>query len=232
MARVIGLLVVLLSLWRADSSRAETLEGVLHVSGSTAHVLRWTLVRDADAVTWRSWYRTTSGAIDAEDELRWDGDSLGSYRYTRTPIGETASVVRAGDSLIYRQTRAGVLRQRREPFHPDVLAGPMPIPFAQRHWQRLERAASAFASGTPSSISCGRSPSASNGILRIRRRARAARSCAWLRTAPSCGWSSRRCSSCSHPMARAFVLSSDGCCRWPWKAEASAPSTASSSSRR
>ena len=231
MARVIGLLVVLLSMWRADSSRADTLEGVLHVSGSTAHVLRWTLVRDADAVAWRSWYRTTSGAIDAEDELRWDGDLLGSYRYTRTPIGEIASVVRAGDSLIHRQTRAGVLRQRREPFHPDVLAGPMQSrsPSATGSgW----RAASAFASGTPSSISCGRSPSASNGILRIRRRARAARSCAWLRTAPSCGWLSRRCSSCSHPMARAFVLSSDGCCRWPWKAETSAPSTASSSSRR
>lgn len=118
--------------------RAETLLGAVYPSGSHAgEPLRWELQRETAVPVWRSWYRTASGEVRAEDELRWDGTGLASYRYVRVPIDEVASVTHEGGDLVYRQTLKGDHRERREPYRPDLLVGPMPIIYVQRHWDRL-----------------------------------------------------------------------------------------------
>ena len=137
LAFVAAILLVLLG--ALDPARADTLSGRVYAPDARVGsvLFTWELERDLTTGHWRSAYRTLQGALAAEDEVRWDGDVFRSYRYTRPPIGEVASVERRGGELLYRQVVKGAARERREPFDDRVTVGPTVIRWAQRHWDKL-----------------------------------------------------------------------------------------------
>ncbi len=131
--------IIFVFLGTVDRARADTLMGRIYApDAKTGRVLfTWRLERDVTTGRWRSTYRTLAGTLAAEDEVAWDGDVFRTYRYTRPPIGEVASVERRGRELLYRQVVNGVARERREVFDERMTVGPTVIPWVQRHWEML-----------------------------------------------------------------------------------------------
>jgi hypothetical protein len=134
-----ALLVVLVA---HVAARAETLTGRVQRLGAErdAGVLTWRLERDGDRV-WRSWYRMPDGSLAAEDEVVWEGGALKRYRHHRPPIGETASVERQGNELVYTLSRGGERWERRSAVEAPYTVGPTVVAHVQRHWEALSRGA-------------------------------------------------------------------------------------------
>jgi hypothetical protein len=118
---------------------AETVTGRVYGLDTQRQVVlfRWEFERDPTGRRWRSWYWTPDGQVAAEDEVIWDGATFAVYRYMRPPVGETASVERRGDVLVYRQVLRGTARESQETFDDRVAVGPTVIPWVQRQWERF-----------------------------------------------------------------------------------------------
>ena len=118
---------------------SETLQGSIYAPKSRRAVTLYvfSVDRDQDSGIWRASYRSVKGDLVAEDEVTLVDGQLQRYRYSRPNIGETASVERVGDEILFVQELGGRRRERREKFDATVTVGPTIIPYIQQHWDAL-----------------------------------------------------------------------------------------------
>jgi hypothetical protein len=124
-----------------ECAGAEALTGRVHRLGveRSGVLLTWRLERGDAGGVWRSWYRTPDGGVVAEDEVVFEQGRVARYRHHRPTIGETASVERRGDELVYTLARGGELWERRRPVEEPYAVGPTVVDHVQRHWPALAR---------------------------------------------------------------------------------------------
>ncbi|HVZ31757.1 MAG TPA: hypothetical protein VG963_04985 [Polyangiaceae bacterium] len=123
-----------------SASGAQRMAGAIYARGSahTALLYRWEADLDNASGRWRSRYRTPDGALALEDEVVWKGPEFQRYSYVRQNTGESCSVERVGNKIVYTRVFGNAASERaEEDFEPNFMVGPTVLPYIQRHWAEL-----------------------------------------------------------------------------------------------
>lgn len=149
MSRVRIPAIVLAALFAALPARSETplddlaprVEGKLFEPGSQRRTLlfRWKLWASADWHVRRGIFFTPSGEMATSEELEMEDRRFRRYTLVHHLARERGSIERVGGRLHFSYTRGGTTRTNEEDFVPNFVAGPLLVPYLQRHWDAILR---------------------------------------------------------------------------------------------